>query len=171
MKDVDALIHQVNCLCVTPYGITQQLAQNMIWGFATKFVKYFPWANIYSSREGDFSKNLARPKDRGIPGTIRVFTAPDFKRPDIICFLSQWDYGTVDRQSRHIPPYCDTQENRKVWFRQCLEQLRNLDIKSVGIRYHSGSVGDWKPCLDAINDFAKSSDIHFVIISPSISNE
>jgi hypothetical protein len=57
-------------------------------------------------------------------------------------FLSQWDFGTVDQKYRNIPPYTDTRENRIRWFVHCLNQLKALNIKSVGLPYQIATLLD-----------------------------
>lgn len=76
-KDVDVIVHQVNCLCIRAHGLSEQIAEN------------FPWADIYSTRRGESSIHLAVLEDRGIPGTIKVFKSPHGLSPDIVCILSQ----------------------------------------------------------------------------------
>ena len=170
-KDVDIIVLQANCLCVTPFGITQQLAQHCSWSLSVKIAETFPWANIYSMRRGNCKTNLAVKEDRGIPGTIRVFKSSEVIRPDIVYFLSQWDFGPSDRAYREIPPHKDTKENRIIWFKQCLEQLKKLNIRSVGIPNTICSAisgGEWKTYFDLIQKFAKDSGIQFFIVSPRL---
>lgn len=158
IKTVDAIIHQVNCLCIKAHGLSQQIAEK------------FPWGDIYSKRRPEGSKNLAIDEDRGIPGTIQVLKASQGLNPDIICFLSQWDFGTVNQNYRHIPPYKDTSKNRLKWFCQCLQQLETLNIRSVGIPYQIGcglGGGDWMLYLHAIEEFAERSAIEINIVIPS----
>ena len=83
-KDVDVIVHQVNCLCIKAHGLSKQIAER------------FPWGDIYSTRRGEGNRNLAVREDRGIPGTIKLLKSPEPLQPDVVCFLSQWDYGTVN---------------------------------------------------------------------------
>ncbi|CAC5383160.1 unnamed protein product [Mytilus coruscus] len=161
LRDVDAIIHQVNCLCVKAHGLPKQIVDS------------FPWADIYSNRRAEGNRNLAIVEDRGIPGTIQVFKSQETLRPDIVCFLSQWDFGTPDQAYRHISPYKDTRENRIVWFRQCLEQLKSLNIKSIGIPYQIScglGGGDWTAYFNIIRTFAESSNIECHIVRPHFHN-
>ena len=50
-KDVNCIVHQVNCLCIKAHGLSQQIADK------------FPWADIYSSRQEHGNKNLAITND------------------------------------------------------------------------------------------------------------
>ena len=70
LETKDVIVYQANCLCITPRGLSEQFAQHRTWGLSGKIVEMFPWANIYSTRRGDSSQNLAIVEDRGIPGTI-----------------------------------------------------------------------------------------------------
>lgn len=158
IKDVDAIIHQVNCLCTKAHGLSQQIAEK------------FPWGDIYSKRRTESRKNLAVIQDRGTPGMIEVFKSPQGLNPDIVCFLSQWDFGSTKQNYRTIPPYRDTNKNRLKWFRQCLEQLETLNIKSIGVPYQIGcglGSGEWMLYLHAIEDFAEKSSIDINIVIPS----
>ncbi|CAC5368610.1 unnamed protein product [Mytilus coruscus] len=107
-------------------------------GLSRQIAEKYPWADIYSTRKAENCRNLAILEDRGIPGTIRVFKSPQDLNPDIVCFLSQWDFGTVNQDYRHIPPYKDTRDNRLHWFCQCLEQLTTLNISSAEIPHNIG---------------------------------
>ena len=76
-KDVDVIVHQVNCLCIRTHGLSEQKAEN------------FTWPDIYSTRLGESSRIIDVLEDRGIPGTIKVFVSSHGLSPDIVCFLSQ----------------------------------------------------------------------------------
>lgn len=163
MKHVDAIIHQVNCLCTEAHGLSRQIS-----------IK-FPWGDIYATRRSEGSnKNLAVVEDRGSPGTIQVLKSPNISMPNIVCFLSQWDCGKANHTYRSIPPYKDTRENRFTWFCKCLEQLDKLeDVKSVGIPYQIDcelAVGDWDTYFEAIKTCAERSHIEFLIVIPHFSN-
>ena len=171
MNNVDAIIHQVNCLCITPYGLSEQLSHHCSWSLSTQIAKTMPWGDIYSTRRGDSGTNLANKEDRGRPGSIRVFKSPGNLRPDVICFLSQWDFGTVEKKYRHIPPFTETKETRLHWFCQCLQQMHLLEVKSVGIKNNFGgglAKEDLVRYKTEIESFSKKSGIDFYIISPKI---
>ncbi|CAC5418310.1 MXD [Mytilus coruscus] len=58
----------------------------------------------------------------------------------------QWDFGTVDQNYRNISSHKDTRENRIIWFKQCLERLKELKVKTVGLPAHIScglGGGDW----------------------------
>ena len=87
-KDVDIIVYHANCLCITPHGLSNRFEQRGTGGLSAKIVDRFPWANIYLTRRGDSSQNLAIVEDGDIPGTIQFFKSPNFLRPDIVGFLS-----------------------------------------------------------------------------------
>ena len=152
---MDAIIHQVNCLCVKPHGLSKHIADK------------YPWANIYSKRRPEGHRNLAIKEDRGIPGTIQRFKAPTGQSPDVICFLSQWDFGSSGQFWRRILPYEDTKDNRLLWFRQCFDQIR--DVKTLGMPFKIGcglAGGDWTLYFNVIRDFAKRSGVKIGIVKP-----
>jgi O-acetyl-ADP-ribose deacetylase (regulator of RNase III) len=158
LRDVDVIIHQVNCLCVKAHGLSKQIAEKS------------PWGDIYSTRQAEGKTNVAIVGDRGVPGSIQIFKSPDPLRPNIVCFLSQWDFGTFDQKYRNIPPYTDTRENRIGWFVHCLKQLKALNIKSVGLPYQIGcglAGGDWTTYFEIIQEFVTESNIVFFIVRPS----
>jgi O-acetyl-ADP-ribose deacetylase (regulator of RNase III) len=64
LRDVDAIIHQVNCLCVKAHGLSKQIAEK------------YPWGDIYSTRRAEGKTNLAVFEDRGIPGTTEIGSLP-----------------------------------------------------------------------------------------------
>ena len=74
LREVDVIIHQVNCLCVKPHGLSKQ-------------IKKYPWGDIDSTRRAEGKTNLAVVEDRGIPGTIEIFKSLDPLRPNIVCFF------------------------------------------------------------------------------------
>ena len=115
--------------------------------YQNRLLRNFPGQTFTRHGGGQGNRNLAVEDDRGVPGTISLFESPHQSlQPGIVCFLSQWDFGTPEQVHRNIPPYKDTRENRIIWFRQCLEQLKNLNIKSVGIPYKIGcglGGGEW----------------------------
>ena len=104
------------------------------------------------------------------PGTIQVFKSPHFSTPDIVCFLSQWDFVYFHRKYRSVQPYNDTRENRLSWFCQCIEHLLALNIKFVGLPFQIGggfAGEDWNLYIDAVEDLSRRSKIEFIIFVPS----
>ena len=75
LRKVDVIIHQVNCLCVKPHGLSRKITGK------------YPWGDIDSTRRAEGKTNLAVVEDRGIPGTIEIFKSLDPLRPNIVCFF------------------------------------------------------------------------------------
>ncbi|CAC5406543.1 unnamed protein product [Mytilus coruscus] len=89
---------------------------------------------------------------------------------DVVCFLSQWDFGLIDQNYRNISSHKDTRENRIIWFIQCLERLKELKVKTVGLPAHIScglGGGDWTAYFQIIDNFAKANDIKFTLVRPS----
>ena len=55
IKDVDAIVHQCNCLTVKSHGLSQKISE------------CFPWGDIYSHRTPVRGRNLAVTNHRGKP--------------------------------------------------------------------------------------------------------
>ncbi|CAC5396864.1 unnamed protein product [Mytilus coruscus] len=95
-----------------------------------------------------------------------IFKSPDKVHHDVVCFLSQWDFGLIDQNYRNISFHKDTRENRIIWFKQCLERLKELKVKTVGLPAHIScglGGGDWTAYFQIINNFAKANDINFIL--------
>lgn len=158
LRDVDAIVHQVNCLCIKSHGLSKQLAEK------------YPWGDIYSKRLAEGNRNLTISEDRDTPGSIRTFKPQEFLYPDIVCFFSQWDFGLPEHNLRHIPPYHDTRKNRETWFQQCLEALQDTSYKSIAFPYQIGcglGGGDWNSYIKLIEEFAHKSNTDVYIVRPS----
>ncbi|CAC5370685.1 unnamed protein product [Mytilus coruscus] len=79
---------------------------------------------------------------------------------------SQWDFGLIDQNYRNISSHKDTRENRIIWFIQCLERLKELKVKTVGLPAHIScglGGGDWTAYFQIIDNFAKANDINFIL--------
>ncbi|CAC5419178.1 unnamed protein product [Mytilus coruscus] len=110
--------------------------------------------------------------DKGV--VVYIFESPDKVHDDVVYFLSQWDFGTVDQNYRNISSHKDTRENRIIWFIQCLERLKELKVKTVGLPAHiSCGLGrrDWTAYFQIIDNFAKENDIKFTLVRPSFSQK
>ncbi|XP_062580747.1 uncharacterized protein LOC134242661 [Saccostrea cucullata] len=150
-SDTEVIVHQCNCLTVRAHGLSQSLAEK------------FPQANVYATRKPIGTRNLAVEEDRGIPGTIRVFTS---QTPVVICLLAQWDYGRASHRPKRISTYEDTPQNRENWFQTCLQELGNLPYKTFGFPYKIGcnlGGGNWTHYRQYIEQFAHTYDKHVYI--------
>ena len=154
-REIDAIAHVVNCLCIHPHGLSMQIAEK------------YPWGDVYQKRQSLSGRNLAKENDRGVPGTIQVFDPPLASFPTIICLLAQWDYGRAKGfKARQVPPYVDSESNRTMWCSQCLEEMGKTDVKTVAIPYRLGcGLGgqDWGVYLSFLRDWAVMYDKNIVI--------
>lgn len=143
----DLIIHQTNCLTVTPHGL------------ATEIFKFHPEADLYSKRRAVDGRNLAVEEDRGVPGTA-VITGK------VAAIFGQWKPGKCQFQpfNKNYPEYSvvETSHRRVLWFSQGLqhleEQLKNLQVKTVGFPYQIGcglAGGEWPVYSGVIADFAR----------------
>jgi O-acetyl-ADP-ribose deacetylase (regulator of RNase III) len=147
--------HVVNCLTIRSHGLSHQVARK------------FPWADIYSKRSAVKGRNLAIEKDRGVPGTITCYEEPLFKRYKVLCLLAQWDFGRAGNQYRKIGPYTDSSQNRTKWFKQCLERIGVMGIKSIAFPYKIGcGLGgqNWTLYLGLIKQFAYRYNVEVSIV-------
>ena len=67
--------------------------------------------DIYRRHTPVRGRNLAVTNHRGKPGTIQILKSPEENTQDIICLLSQWDFGRG--RIRKIPPYEDSTSSRE----------------------------------------------------------
>ena len=157
MTHVDAICHQVNCLTVKSHGLSRLLAEK------------YPWSDIYSFRKQLGRRNLATLDTRGVPGTIRVFEKT--ANPTIVCFLSQWDYGKCGRSNRCIQPYKDSEENRTMWFEQCLHVLGKTPLSTIAFPFKIGcglAGGHWDTYCKLLKEFEITYQKHVIIVMPLI---
>ena len=131
IKDVDAIVHQCNCLTVKSHGLSQKIS------------KCFPWGDIYSHRTPVRGRNLAVTNHRGKPRTIQILKSSEENTPDLICLLSQWDFGQGG--NRKILPYEDSTSSRELWFSQSLQQLKQTSYKRLQnrLRISRGEMGSY----------------------------
>jgi O-acetyl-ADP-ribose deacetylase (regulator of RNase III) len=141
IKNVDAIVHQCNCLTVKSHGLSKQIARK------------FPWADVYRMRRSVQRRNLAIHEDRAVPGSIKVMKSEE--RPHVVCLMAQWDFGR--RHMRKVPPYEDTKENRKKWFQTCLSELGKTHYRTLAFPFKIGcglAGGHWPTYLASIRRFA-----------------
>ncbi len=128
----DYICHQCNCVTTTPYGLSAQIFQK------------FPYANIYAQRTlNPGSKNFARPDTQSAPGTIDVIG-------NVINLYAQYGPGKPNG-------FNDSIEQRKTWFKNCLNQIGALKPKSVAVPYNIGcglAGGVWSEYETMLTQFA-----------------
>ena len=61
IRNVHAIVHQVNCLTVKSHGLSAIIG------------KKYPWADVYSKRTSTKSRNLATAETRGKPGNVKIY--------------------------------------------------------------------------------------------------
>ena len=155
ITNVDAICHQVNCLTVKSHGLSRQIAEK------------YPWADIYSFRTPLGRRNLATVETRGNPGTLKIFELGT--SPSVVCLLSQWDFGKCGQSHRQIPPYKDTEEDRLLWFEQCLHKLGQTPLNTIAFPFKIGcglAGGHWNTYCKLIMTFVKTYQKHVIIVVP-----
>ena len=156
ITEVDAIVHQVNCLTVKSHGLSSQIAHK------------YPWADLYTTRDQVGTRNLATPATRGRPGTLRIFRHAHY--PAVVCLQAQWDFGRCDDpRHRHIPPYTDTKEHRVEWFEQCLHELGHTEFKTIAFPFKIGcglAGGAWVTYRHRLKEFAQKYHKHVIIVVP-----
>ena len=151
INNVDVICHQVNCLTTKPHGLSKLIADRL------------PWADIYATRRRVKNRNLAVNADRGIPGTIRIFSRND---RSVVCLQAQWDFGGPGCK-RSIPPYDDIRVKREEWYKNCLDELDQLAIKRIAMPFKIGcgmAKGYWPNYLTMIKEFAQHYKKDVVIV-------
>ena len=86
----------------------------------------------------------------------------------MIYILGICSVGTL-KSKISFPVYHTTRGNRLHWFRQCLDELATVNIKSVVISHNIGcrlGGGDWADYFNIISDFALRTNIEIVISIP-----
>lgn len=159
LTSVDVIVHQCTCVTVKPRGLSLAIG------------KAFPWGDIYGQRKAVKGRNLAVQTSRDLPGTIKVFKAPEQGTPNVACLFAQWDFGT---NVCRVEPYkrSDTKENRELWFKQCLSELGKTPYSSFGFPFKIGcdsAGGVWKVYWKLIKEFSNTySKTVFVVVDPPV---
>lgn len=153
--DVDIIVQQCNCLAVKSHGLSKEIADSLD-------------VDVYKLRKSTSSrKNLAKPADRGFPGTIEVVTVSDSipnPRPKYVaCLFSQFSPGKPNQYYQDIVSahgFTDNAEQRLTWFRECLVNFKNFcdpsEIKSIAFPKYIGcglAGGDYNLYQKALNEF------------------
>jgi hypothetical protein len=108
------------------------------------FDKY-PQANSYTKRIRYDTSTYS------IPGTIEIYD-------NVINIYSQY----YPAQAK----YGDTYEMRIKWFRECLDKISNLNIKTLSMPYNIGcgaAKGNWSIYYKMICDFAENEKINVTL--------
>ena len=142
------IAHHCNCNTVKSHGLSASIA--------TKF----PSADIYSRRKRIGRRNAT--SEPSTPGTVEVIeqSSPlggiEKDSQHIICLLAQWAPGKCGNFSRFYPDtYQDTQDNRELWFKKCLDEIDRLGFDEIAMPYLIGcglAGGNWKRYEKLLND-------------------
>lgn len=131
----DFICHQCNCVTTTPYGLSAQIFQK------------FPYANTYAQRiSNPSSRNFARLDTQSVPGTIDV-------TGKVINIYAQYGPGKPNS-------FNDTYEQRKTWFKNCLNHIATLKPKSLAFPYNIGcglAGGVWSEYEAMLTVFAREN--------------
>jgi hypothetical protein len=143
------ILQQCNCLTVRPHGLSKTLSDK--WS----------WADPYSYRKSLNNRNLAIESDRDKPGTIKILSSP-YNDKAIICMFAQWAPSQPQKYKSYPNYEIDTYQNRKKWFKDCLNYIKELDIDAVAIPWQIGcglAGGNWKEYLEILEEFEMNSDV------------
>lgn len=100
------IAQQCNCNTKKPHGLSETIS------------KQWPYADPYQTRIGG----------PDTPGTVVTMKPADRDDgPIVLCLMAQWGPSKPGSFSRYYPnTYKDTRDNRKEWFRECLEVLDDM---------------------------------------------
>ena len=162
-------------ILLTVEGICQQL--NCVgcdgMGLAEAVEKKLPYGCSYQNRRRQRSGNFAIQEDRATPGTIDVRRPPGDEanedgKPIVINLFAQWELGPAEKFDRVRPaPPDDSEATRQGWFRECLNAMSKLKLKSIAFPYKIGcglAGGNWMEYEDMIQKFACDNPETEVII-------
>lgn len=115
------ICHQCNCITRTSYGLAKSISDK------------YNWADLYKIRYNSGEVNK--------PGTIIELNHP--KNPDkfhkVLCFISQIGPKKPNvYKNLYLDIYNDTYENRKKWFKECLDKLDQENYGTVAVPYGIG---------------------------------
>jgi O-acetyl-ADP-ribose deacetylase (regulator of RNase III) len=142
----DFIVQQCNCISLKPHGLSASIT------------KKFPFADSYGIRKG-VSGNLAIPKDRNIPGTIAIMGNGQDQR-FVINMFAQYSYGKPYSTLNKNKQWQDSYEDRKIWFKNCLEEISKTKPKSLAFPYNIGcglAGGNWKDYYSILEQFSKDN--------------
>jgi O-acetyl-ADP-ribose deacetylase (regulator of RNase III) len=169
------IAQQCNCLTVRSHGLSKSIISKWDYG------------DPYGKRKQLGNRNLAVENDRDKPGTIRILSDSNNKdSKNIICMFAQWCPGPPNEISKYksypnkdqrsfkvktlsslLPNFkIDTRQNRVKWFKECLDEIKKLDIKKVAFPYQIGcglAKGNWTTYYNMIKEFEQDSGIKCTI--------
>ena len=119
------ICQQCNCLTIKPHGLSKSISDK------------YPWGDPYKIRPKKTANTTSCPDE---PGTIIELQHPtDVNKHTILCLMAQWSPGGRNAYKQYYSnKYDDTYENRKKWFKECLEILDENDYNIVAMPYGIG---------------------------------
>lgn len=147
------IAQQCNCLTTTGYGLSKTIADK------------WKWADPYSHRKKVGNRNLATEEYRDVPGTIKILSSEN-KDKNVICMFAQWAPSTPLKYKSYPNYHIDTYENREKWFKECLDKIGQLNIKSIAFPHRIGcglGGGNWDNYKKMISDFEVKYNIQCTI--------
>jgi len=131
-SDAKVIVQQCNCITRQGKGLSEAITQR------------FPHADVYSKRTTPST-----------PGTIEIRGGGELRW--VCAFYAQYYPGKPSFRIGYGKK--DTDENRIIWFKACLEKLaRAKNMTSVAFPYNIGwglAQGDWTVYEGMILEFAK----------------
>ena len=141
----DLILQQNNCVAVRPHGLSEHIALR------------FPYANPYGVRKGLGRRNLAIQQDQPEPGNIRIFKPlHPTHGPTFVSMFAQYGMGRPGAYT--LDGYWESFEDRRDWFRTCLNKVATLRPASVAMPWNIGcglAGGDWKEYEQIIDVWAR----------------
>jgi O-acetyl-ADP-ribose deacetylase (regulator of RNase III) len=147
------ILQQCNCLTVRSHGLSKTLADK------------WEWADVYKNRRSLNNRNLAIESDRDEPGTIKILSSPDEDKM-VICLFGQWAPSQPQKYKSYPKYEIDTYDNRKKWFKMCLDEIGELDIDVVAVPWQIGcglAGGNWSEYKEMLEEFEEKYEIECVL--------
>lgn len=120
------ICQQCNCVTIKSHGLSKSISDKYSYG------------DPYKNRSKKTANTTSQPDT---PGTIVKLQHP--KEPNnhhiILCFMAQWGPSKPNRYKHYYSStYEDNYENRKKWFKECLDILDKTKYGLVAMPYGIG---------------------------------
>ena len=130
------ILQLANCVSRRPTGLSAEIA------------KRYPYCQLYTNRLG--TGNIALESEHPMPGTLEVYRGVFPHDPVIVCMISQFFFSKPFL-------YGDSNEQRLIWFNECLQLVGLMGVKQVAVPYGigsgSGTGGKWLNYYNALEHF------------------
>lgn len=140
----ELILQQNCCIACKAHGLSQAIAAR------------FPYADPYTKRTRLAGRNLAVIQDRGVPGTIEVYSS--IHGPTFVSMFAQFGMGKPYSWNNSKNTFRDGYEDRVKWFKECLARVAELQPTSVAMPFGIGcglAGGDWKLYEKVISQWGK----------------